>query len=119
MLSSIPDSNYTTIASTTIKPNKTISSNKSFMPSTSTSKYDTNVPMTPYSYMDSISVNNNISTIKKMTRSNNNTTTNTNTYSKSSYNPNILDVLAIKQRLEDNYDYDKQQQVSSSLSPLK
>ena len=69
---------------------------------TSSSK-NNNVPMTPYSYVDRISFNNNISTIK-MTRSN-------STISKSSYNPNIIDVLTIKQRLEDNSEYDKQHEV--------
>ena len=107
LLSSMPESTYKTIPSTAIK-----SSSNNGHTNNNTSRYKTNssninyIPTTPYSYIDRISINtNSYSTIK--------TTRNSYSYSKSniSSNPNMIDVLTIKQRLDDNNDYDALQQV--------
>ena len=103
ILSSIPESKYITIPSTAIKTNSRYKSNTSRYKSNTANIND--IPSTPYSYIDRISVNTNTYSSIKTAR-------NTNSYSKSniSYNPNMIDILTIKQRLDDNNDYDTLQQ---------
>jgi len=103
VLSSIPESKYIRIPSTAIKTDSRYKSNTSRYKSNTVNIND--IPSTPYSYIDRISINtNSYSTIKNVR--------NTNSYSKSniSYNPNMIDILTIKQRLDDNNDYDTLQQ---------
>lgn len=97
ILSSIPESKYVTMPSTAIKATSSnTKANSNINPSTAATMRLMQQPMTPYSFIDSISSN--ISTIK-MAR-------NTD-----SYNPNMIDILTIKQRLDGNNDYNTIQQV--------
>ena len=108
ILSNIPESKYNTNPNTAIKATN---SNNNYNNTNSSIRYNKSnvnnnyIPMTPYSYIDRISINTNVSTIK-LNR-------NINSYNKSnqSYNPNMMDILTIKERLDNNNGYDTLQQV--------